>query len=545
MKRYLIIFVLLFHCYSSIGQQIIPANSKEIICYASNKVTKRYIPPPEKFRYRRFSRGTGQHVQINVNYNGFTPEAEAAFQFAVDIWASILCSDVPVEMDATFSVLSDGVLGSAGSGSARNFKNGFDTLTFYPTPIAEKIAGVNINGDSPDIVANFSSEIDWYFGTDGNTPTDQFDFVTVVLHELGHGLGFATSFSNYDPASDGDSHSATLVFSGLTDIYARYMTEQNEVHLTTGFEHPSTALADVFVGNNLFFDNFLNNAIDVRLFAPSTFSGGSSISHLDESTYNDTPHALMTPQIGPGEATHNPGDITLNMLADMGWIFLDIEHEEIGYIENPGAGTFTAFITTLESDSGVLDNSIFLYYSDDDFITQDSIALMPNGEPNGYVGTSPLLNLNDSFGYYISAKDFTNKTFTLPNTLPEFPEPHRFFNLVAKEDNETPTIRHEELEDILIIDTMNLSISAIATDNFRIDTVFVEYYINGNTSAVDTFGLEADLIGLRFESPFPTNMILENDTISYRIVAVDVSINNNTAFYPSFRFFKFSSNWLE
>lgn len=32
-----------------------------------------------------------------------------------------------------------------------------------------------------------------YFGTDGNTPANQYDFVTVFMHELTHGLGFTSS----------------------------------------------------------------------------------------------------------------------------------------------------------------------------------------------------------------------------------------------------------------------------------------------------------------------------------------------------------------
>ena len=34
---------------------------------------------------------------------------------------------------------------------------------------------------------NFS----WYYGTDGNPPPAQHDLMTVVLHEIGHGLNFA------------------------------------------------------------------------------------------------------------------------------------------------------------------------------------------------------------------------------------------------------------------------------------------------------------------------------------------------------------------
>ena len=42
-------------------------------------------------------------AEFIVNYTGFTPEAEAAFQYAVDIWSTILVSDQPIRVDASFS----------------------------------------------------------------------------------------------------------------------------------------------------------------------------------------------------------------------------------------------------------------------------------------------------------------------------------------------------------------------------------------------------------------------------------------------------------
>jgi hypothetical protein len=37
-----------------------------------------------------------------VTYTGFTAEAEAAFQFAVDIWSNNIESSVPIRVDANF-----------------------------------------------------------------------------------------------------------------------------------------------------------------------------------------------------------------------------------------------------------------------------------------------------------------------------------------------------------------------------------------------------------------------------------------------------------
>ena len=58
--------------------------------------------------------------------------------------------------------------------------------------LADAIAGRDTYAGRVDLTASFNSndKVNWYYGTDGNTPSGQFDFVTVVLHELGHGLGF-------------------------------------------------------------------------------------------------------------------------------------------------------------------------------------------------------------------------------------------------------------------------------------------------------------------------------------------------------------------
>ncbi len=46
-----------------------------------------------------------------------------------------------------------------------------------------------------EIDASFNSAFaNWYLGTDGNVPSNKWDFYSVVLHELGHGLGFLSSF---------------------------------------------------------------------------------------------------------------------------------------------------------------------------------------------------------------------------------------------------------------------------------------------------------------------------------------------------------------
>jgi hypothetical protein len=136
------------------------------------------------------------------------------FQRAAAIWGSLLDSRVDIIVDASFASLdcsaNSAILGQA---SAKTFSKNFDNAPFqnvwYPIALANAIAGRDlVNGtkpvsdptSQPHILAQFSSTIDlpscqggslaWYYGLDGNHGAKE-DFLVVLLHELGHGLGFA------------------------------------------------------------------------------------------------------------------------------------------------------------------------------------------------------------------------------------------------------------------------------------------------------------------------------------------------------------------
>ena len=69
-------------------------------------------------------------------------------------------------------------------------------MALYPVALAEKIAGKSLNDSlEADITLRINSSVNWYLGTDGNTPRQKYDLVTVVLHEICHGLGFFDSMN--------------------------------------------------------------------------------------------------------------------------------------------------------------------------------------------------------------------------------------------------------------------------------------------------------------------------------------------------------------
>jgi hypothetical protein len=120
----------------------------------------------------------------------------------------------------------------------RDFPRAPVSGTWYPDALADRASGSDLNASNPadfDILANFSSTFsNWYFGTDGATPANQYDFFSVVLHELTHGLGFAGS-------ANVTGSVGSLGFSGFPVAYDRFVVTESDAPLL-GFVNPSVAL---------------------------------------------------------------------------------------------------------------------------------------------------------------------------------------------------------------------------------------------------------------------------------------------------------------
>jgi hypothetical protein len=130
-----------------------------------------------------------------------------AFQHAANLWGATLTSNVPVRVGASFVPLTctatGAVLGSAGAYEIfSDFPNAPKANTWYPGALAAKLANADQSDPAnPHIVARFNSRLGlfpdclpgsaFYLGLDNNFGAG-IDLVTVLLHELGHGLGFQT-----------------------------------------------------------------------------------------------------------------------------------------------------------------------------------------------------------------------------------------------------------------------------------------------------------------------------------------------------------------
>lgn len=147
-------------------------------------------------------------------------------QRAAEIWARNLDSDVPITIRAQtasqFCDATSAVLASAGAATAsRDFVNAPLAGTWYHGALANSIAGVDLDVPNPDVTTQFNINLDadpnclggngWYYGYDHNEGA-QTDLLAVMLHEYGHGLGFA-NFVN--------EATGTLA-NGFPDVYSTF-----------------------------------------------------------------------------------------------------------------------------------------------------------------------------------------------------------------------------------------------------------------------------------------------------------------------------------
>jgi hypothetical protein len=267
------------------------------------------------------SRPSVQRVEVgkplskwNVDFVDVASDAKAAFQYAVDIWASYFQSSIPVELEIHWEPSTiNGVLGSARPGEYYNaFDGAPDQDLWYPSAIANKLAKKDLAPSKVDIVLRFNSNALWYTNLDGKVPRPNYDLASTALHEIGHGLGFLSN-AEYDrffntgyiiQPTPYDAYVQIADGRRFTDFCARSVDLGRAMTSPLIWSGPNGIAA--------------NNGIPPKLYSPRPYEEGSSITHLDEATFfAGSPNAVMTPVLDPGEIFQSPGPIALAMMQDM------------------------------------------------------------------------------------------------------------------------------------------------------------------------------------------------------------------------------------
>lgn len=252
-----------------------------------------------------------------------------AFQHAADIWGARLISNVPIsidaQMDPQFCDAGSAVLGSAGATTVhRDFVGAPKAGTWFCQALANSLALVDLSPANADLSATFNSSIDnnnlclngtnWYYGLDALPGTD-IDFVTVVLHEIGHGIGFQTFQTPSGAWLSGfqDTYGCNMYHDGAVPVDYPSMTNAQRGACNLGDPN----LVWNGAGSILFAVANLSAGLTAgrpRLHGPNPFVNGSSLSHWSTALF---PNQLMEPAYTG--ANHTP-DMDVRLLEDTGWV---------------------------------------------------------------------------------------------------------------------------------------------------------------------------------------------------------------------------------
>ena len=529
--------------------QSIPGTKIDYQTSESNTFTR--VPAPDAFLRQRSatSRLAAPRSQFIVTYTNFTAEARQAFQYAVDIWSTLIVSPVPIRIQANWVSMAPNLLGSAGPASYRNRSDGAQRVeAFYPIALAEKIARRQLNDPAAaDIVADFNRNNDWYYGTDGKTPKDQSDLVTVVLHELAHGLGFIGFFDVIN-----DKGVYTQALPSVYDCFLENGQGKRVVASPKDFPNNTDELQGVLSGYNLFLNGTVLKQTTggrIELYSPFDFDLTYSVYHLDDKVYPaGNINSLMRAHLGRAESIHTPGPSVLSFFSDLEWKTTSLLHTPPIIDEDVKDFVFSARII---SDTTLISGSAKLFYRKnkpvaDDTLAFANVALTRVGNTDEYQFTLPAAQAQGDTWYYFQVQDASGRTFTSPGKVNSGSQ--AWHHVFIGPDRTAPVILYSPSKSAIFSTAQadSLPIYARVADNATgIAAAYVEYHINGVAQpnlplnytwpTIDNVTYDSVYVN---RINFPANSLKAGDKITYRIVAQDGSKAKNQTTNPATGFYQ-------
>lgn len=233
-----------------------------------------------------------------------------------------------VHVGSQFTVLpcsGDGtVLGQAG---ASDYYLDYSNGSVVPYALANHILDRDLNGSGLEIDTQFNSALDnqngctaglsWYYGFD-SAPDGGTSFLSVVLHEIVHGMGFIglmgssahATFSWPDGKEGFSLLSKNLGRAGLSATLDEMTRGQRIIAMTSGDR--LTWKGDSANNKTSNYSSGVNQN-EIQFYAPSSFDSGSSLSHFDVDL---APDELMEPIYTD---TFSDIGLSLEVLIDIGW----------------------------------------------------------------------------------------------------------------------------------------------------------------------------------------------------------------------------------
>lgn len=286
------------------------------------------------------------NASFTINYNpascegnvsDWPTDATAAMNHVADILDDVIANEGAIVIDACYEVQGEGTLAAAGPERfVEECSSGGGALTVantaYPIALANTLCGADQNGETPEISASANSTVDWDFCTTDCAWADpnKTDFVSTMVHELLHGLGWVDNILDNG------------FFDGTPNIFSRFLACNGTTdgvctdgQLLTDLAEGQTLAAALTVGSGKLsfvgpnakaaFAGEFDGAGSVQgpfVYAPNPYQQGSSISHWDDDHATNAGR-IMNAATDTGPSSRAVDAITLMSLKDLGWSVLE------------------------------------------------------------------------------------------------------------------------------------------------------------------------------------------------------------------------------
>ncbi len=306
---------------------------------------------------------------------------------------------------------NSGILASFGANQLVNINGSFQNGGAYQ--------GARAN-QRPFSGSDASGQFNFFYGWNNAGQTNNYggsnyDFVSVAIHEMSHGLGFLSFASQTGQGLNNQTVGSPDIYSMMNKYMVRGSTAPTNLFnntLTSSNYGSFTGSSSTFTNGNdvntgLFFAGSYAMEVfgnEVPLYAPGTFSGGSSVSHVNDST------AVMNPSVAQNSIKRYKA-YEIAMMMDIGWNV---------YNWNSTSGNFLDGVSNIansrwRTDSGIVYNgSANGNQQFNTFANQGEAPILPvYGQTTANIvlnfkGTAAYTATNDIPSVRLSRLNFTN-----------------------------------------------------------------------------------------------------------------------------------------
>jgi len=265
----------------------------------------------------------GNFLEFNLS-GTLNPPQRLATEYALELWSEQIAGTMPVNIEVNFWALGAGVIGMSFFPPCFMDGETGEAETLYPAALWKQLKDYSAS-EEWDIFIVMNSEFGFYYGLDGNSE-NRIDYVTIMIHEVTHGLGFGSQ-----------CHRNGVFFYDYPVIYDRMLYQGLSGPCFT--ELSESEREALLISNNLFAGSpnskllAANGGVRVKMYAPTSYSGGSTAHHWDTGVTFPTfmKYAYFSP-------LHTFNTRKIGMFLDMGWTIPEIDPDAVWVTFNANTG---------------------------------------------------------------------------------------------------------------------------------------------------------------------------------------------------------------